>query len=204
MEVKEIKANIFHVTYPTTQDLMKTFIRFQERYESPKFKDKVFTVKEFSEWYKKDTGSEEFTYFDDWTGTNVPGHIFEAFRDGTFAKVHKLEQELLEKLPNDGRTYYVIGTAENGDLDDLEHEMCHALYYTNKDYLNEVTRLLNEYDTTSVEDYIIKLGYNKSVLHDETHAYISASSNSLIERKIEFDKDLHNKLYELFKKTWRV
>ena len=62
--LKEIKGGIFLVEFDNQYDLAMTFLRYQEFYESPKFKGKRFTIIDFMEWYSKEYDGA-FTYTKD-------------------------------------------------------------------------------------------------------------------------------------------
>lgn len=197
MKITEISPRTYFVDFETRQELLKTFIRFQEYYESPEFKGKFFTVEEYSKWYIKAYKKEEFTYYDDWSGCNVPSYIFEDFRSGKMNPLSKREKELLNKLPQDGKAFYVIGAFQGGREDVIKHEKCHALYFTNTEYKKEVNQALDKYNIENIKEYIKKLGYHESVLLDEVHAYVSASYDYLKEKKVSYPEELRKKLNEL-------
>lgn len=200
MEVEYLKNNLIHVKFRTRVELMKTFIRFQEYYESPEFKDKVFTLNEFKKWYKKNKGRKRFTYYTDWSGCNVPSYVFDFFREGHFGKLHKREKKLLKELPVEGK-YYVIGTFGDGSTA-LDHEMVHSLYYSNDEYRREINNILQLYSGKYVEleSYVMNLGYNKSVLLDECQAYSIADHEYLSETKgIKMNLQLTEELRTIYK-----
>jgi hypothetical protein len=201
MKVTEIKPRTFIIDFETRQELLKTFIRFQEYYESPEFKDKVFTVEEYADWYVKHYKKESFTYYDDWSGCNVPSFIFEDFRSGKMNPLSKREIQLLEKLPNDGEKFYVIGTFQGGQKGIIEHEICHSLYYSNSSYKYSVDKLLSQYDgqLEEVKKYVLELGYHQSVLMDEVQAYISGTPDKLKENNVNYPEELHKELKDVFK-----
>lgn len=200
MKIQEIKPRTFIVDFETRQELLKTFIRFQEYYESPEFKDKVFTVEEYADWYMKEYKKDSFTYYDDWSGCNVPSFVFEEFRTGKMNPLSEREVNLLSQLPNDGEKFYVIGTFQGGNQGIIEHEICHSLYYSNEDYRKEADLLLEKYkeDLKPVKEHIIKLGYHESVLMDEVQAYISGTPNKLEDKNVSYPKELHKELKEVY------
>jgi hypothetical protein len=201
MKLKEIKPNTYVVDFETREELLKSFIRFQEYYESPEFKDKVFTVKEYSEWYMKTEGKETFTYYSDWSGCNVPSYVFDFFRSGKMNPLSEQEQNLLDMLPTSGK-FYVIGTFDGGAEGVIEHELCHSLFYSDENYKNESLELLSKYkdELSEVKSWILNMGYHESVLLDEVQAYVSASTDDLIEKKVNYPKELHNELKTLLSK----
>lgn len=202
MKIKEIAPRTFHVDFKTREELLRSFIRFQEYYESPKFKDKVFTLNEYESWYKTYYKKETFTYYEDWSGCNVPSSVFDKFREGIMNPLSDREINLLSMLPNDGKKYYVIGTFDGGKEDVLFHEMCHSLFYSNLLYREEVLKLIKSYDSEleSVKKHILEMGYHESVLLDEVQAYILGSKSDLEEDNISYPTNLHNQLQEIFNK----
>lgn len=201
MKVSEIKPNTYQVDFESRQELLKTFLRFQEYYESPEFKHKVFTLEEYSKWYMKSNNKSEFTYYDDWSGCNVPSYVFDFFRTGQMNPLSEREQKLLELLPSN-KSFYVIGTFNGGRKDIIEHEICHSLFYTIKNYKNEVLSLLEKYkeELEDVKKWISGLGYHESVLLDECQAYISASGETLDKNNIKYPQKLVEELRAISKK----
>ena len=74
------KYPIYHVSFPNQYLLAATFLRFQEHYESPKFRGRIFDWEEFMDWYAEQKG--KFSYLQDWSGFNLPSPVFEPFRSG--------------------------------------------------------------------------------------------------------------------------
>ena len=50
-KVKKITDRVYLVTFTNRFDLTMTFMRYQEYYESPKFRNKIFSLAEFMRWY---------------------------------------------------------------------------------------------------------------------------------------------------------
>ncbi|HVY01919.1 MAG TPA: hypothetical protein VHA12_04110, partial [Candidatus Nanoarchaeia archaeon] len=100
MKLREIYPNIFHIQFSTRLLLTSTFLRFQEHYESPKFRGKIFSLEEYKKWYisnspkGKETG--KFTYYEDWSGFNIPGHVLEPFFQGKFDPLSLEEQHFIK------------------------------------------------------------------------------------------------------------
>jgi len=53
-------------------------LRFEEYYESPRFKGRIFTFDEYRKWYVKNSPKGKktgrFTYYSDWSGFNIPSY----------------------------------------------------------------------------------------------------------------------------------
>lgn len=172
---KTIAPKIYWLDFNTQEDLTMSFLRFQEHYESPEFKDKIFTLGQYREWYKTTRESGEFSYYTDWNGFNVPSYIFKPFVNGLFDPQTEQESRLIATLTLGGvdfdSDFYVIGT-HSGQIDVLEHEICHALYYVNSEYRDKMNQLMSEHDLSELHQILINMGYHKDLCEDEAHAYI--------------------------------
>lgn len=95
MIVNEIKPNIYHVEFNHQLLVGSTFLRFQERYESPnnQFKNHFIHLETYKEWERQndkflknieinhnddDDNNEGFCYYTHWPGFNIPGEIIHA------------------------------------------------------------------------------------------------------------------------------
>ena len=170
MKKKEVVPNVFLVEFKTSQEAARTFLRFQEHYESPKFKNKIFTLEEYKSWYEKKT-KRNFSYYDDWSGFNIPSWILMPFYQGRFKNLSEAEIELMDLFRNNVGQYYVIG-CKKGSVNTRQHEIMHGLYYTNPAYRMNVDRILYEVNCKVIHKFLAGYGYHESVLHDETHAYL--------------------------------
>ena len=196
MKLEEIARNIFHVNFETQEELTKTFIRFQEHFESPEFRGEVFTLEEYGAWYianspkGKETG--EFTYYSDWNGFNIPSTILEPFYSGEFDPLSERERALLDLFgKHRGKQFYIIGTHEEykNPLENLKHEMAHGLFFTNPFYRKEVLSVLQEIDSSlrdKLNDFFKNSGgYHPDVWEDETHAFVLSGLEKLEKRGID-------------------
>ncbi len=179
MKVKEIYPNLFLFTYPNQYELASTFIRLQEFYESPykQIRNKYFTLEKFMDLYAKDQKKNKFTYFEDWSGYNIPGDIVLKFLELFQNDLTKKERKLLNRFLKTGvhQKFYIIGTIK-GDKNTIKHEIAHGLYYLNKDYNKEMSQLIKEMPKSlrsTAEKYLMNLGYCKAVLKDELQAYFA-------------------------------
>jgi hypothetical protein len=159
--------HIFLVTFDTQYALASTFLRIQEHYESSRFRNRVFTLEEFMDWYAAEFGA--FTYFEDWSGFNVPSAAFEPFFQGRFDPLLRKEQRLLAMFRREKKPFYVIGLSSK---EDLKHELAHALFHTRPEYKKAVQAAMRDHDTSAIEKRLAAMGYHKSVLPDEVHAYL--------------------------------
>src|SRR6478736_5772065 len=126
MRRRKVADGIYHLQADTNKELALTFMRFQEHYESPKFRNKVFSVGEFKDWYRTEYGS--FSYVADWSGFNIPSYILNPFQAGLFHPLTRAEKALLRLIDKIAHPFYIIGTSKESPTD-VHHELAHALYH---------------------------------------------------------------------------
>lgn len=168
--------------------LTKTFLRFQEHFESPRFRDTVFSYREFVQWYRSEKKSDRFTYLTDWSGMNFPSTNLEAFWRGDFNPLSERERWLLNLLKPYGREFYLIATfsdphgrIDGGMMSTLRHELAHALFFLNPVYRQKVREILARVDLQPIWALFEKRGgYHPSVYEDESHAYLLNDSDRLV------------------------
>jgi hypothetical protein len=168
------------IVHSNSQDeLGRTFIRFQEHYEScnTDFKGKVFTLGQFKNWYSITYGTD--SYHHDWKGFNFPSTVLKPFRDGLFDPLTSYEIDLLERLKYRNDTFYIVGANENSIL---QHELAHALYFCDNNYRLKINRIFDKYkkNIKQILQYILNKGYHKDVLYDELQAYIVDNDDKFI------------------------
>lgn len=166
---------IWHTLFQEQRELMLTYMRLQEHYESPKFRGQVFTHAEYVEWYKSEHDGE-FTYPEDWTGTNVPSTAVRSWRD-KFRPHDAREQALLDALRQERifrhRRFYLIGTYVEDRPDGettLDHELAHGRFHCDPKYAADMTAGVARHDVTSLHRELATLGYHESVIVDEIQA----------------------------------
>jgi hypothetical protein len=143
-------------------------LRFQEHYESPGFKGRVFTWAEYVAWYKVQRGA--FSYPWDWAGYNFPGPILVPFRRGDFNPLTKRERAVLEALAEMPPEGYVVAT-QGRDPNARRHEFAHAFWYLDRAYRDEVKAILDGGDYRRQEARLAEgNGYDSSVFLDEIQA----------------------------------
>ncbi len=188
-KVKEIKPFIYCVQIDDDYDRAMLFCRYQEFYESPykKFRGKPFGWMEYMRHYKTSWKKDVFTYPEDWAGYNIPSNVLQQAhsifcRDTEYDLIMNdiywyCAKDSMEK--NDGKQadWYLIG-ASGKDLKTMDHEISHGLYYTNKEYKKQVTKLINNIKPNhyqKLKKKLIKMGYvnDKKILDDEIHAFMS-------------------------------
>ncbi len=180
---QEKYAGIFQVVVGSELLLSYAFLRIQEYYESPKFKDEVFSRAQFVEWYSKECGQhssgESFTYYRDWVGFNIPSSVADSFLKAKFPDILPVESYLIQALEKafikHRDSFYIIGFASSCQDWTIEHEVAHALYSLDPAYRAEINQVLGQLSEEQQEVYrtkLISFGYDEGVLEDETHAYL--------------------------------
>jgi len=194
----EILKNIFLLEFETQLDLTSTFLRFQEHYESPEFRGKLFTLEQYKNWYIKIKG--DFTYYTDWSGFNIPSYVLTPFYEGKFNPLSESEKQILELLKDIPQPFYVIGVYDVPDDKQmkhlLEHEIAHRLFYTEPKYREKVLEILEKYNLDELKDWLRSLdGYHEEVLIDEAHAFGLTGSKKLT---VEIQASMRQELRALF------
>lgn len=195
IERTEILPGIISLRFENQYDTCSTFMRLQEFYESPfrEIKGKFFTLEKYMDRYAKAKGN--FTYTSDWGGFNVPGHVvvsfFDVFKDDLLDKEKIL---CLHLWPKFSQKFYVIAHfGEKMKVDwskkeslhtTLAHEVAHGLFYLDDNYQKAALELVNglsEDVKAKIKEKLLGTGgYCKSVLKDETQAYLSTSSEDYL------------------------
>jgi len=194
------KAPIYIIESRSRQVLAETFMRFQEYYESPEFKGKVFSIDEFVAWYAGLNGGS-FTYSQDWYGFNIPSKVLEPFRKGEFNPLTKNEQKLLNICKNDTKNFYIIGVTPSAEyfIDTVKHEFVHGAFHCNANYRNSVVKCLKESKIFNIEKGLSKMGYHKDVHADEANAYVLIEPETISEFATKRDTErLRVRLNKIF------
>ncbi len=211
MELNEILKNIWHIHFESQFKLTSTFLRFQEHYESPEFRGKIFSLSEYKDWYTKNSvngkKTGKFTYYKDWKGFNIPSFILEPFYEGKFNPLSKKEKNLLGLFEGKrDEKFYLIGTyGKRIPLDVLNHEIAHGLFYTTPRYRTEVLQAMEDLSDNArkkISKFLTKKGYHPDLMEDETHAYVFYDLEKMQKLGIK-DKSLievHHNLTDIFNK----
>lgn len=190
----KIARGIYLLRFGTQYELTSTFLRVQEHYESPRFHGRVFSLEQYMDWYAAENGN--FTYYQDWSGFNVPSTAFRPFYEGKFDPLGQKEKHLLGLFADLKERFYVIGIYENGSL---THELAHALYFIDDAYREAVQAEMHKYNTSHLARKIADAGYAEHVVRDEMQAYIVAPSGGLGDALGPL-KPLRRKLRALFRR----
>jgi hypothetical protein len=173
----KVGKGIYLLRFKTQYQLTATFLRVQEHYESPRFRGRIFSLEQYMDWYAKRYGN--FTYYQDWSGFNVPSTAFQPFYEGKFDPLSEKEKQLLGLFNDLRERFYVIGIYDSGAKDSLTHELAHALFFIDDRYREAVREAMRGYDTSALARQIAEAGYAKHVIPDEIQAYIVAPSGEL-------------------------
>jgi len=172
---------------------------------NPQFRGKNFSIWDYIEWYSREHG-DVFTYTFDWGGFNIPlktaWECYEGKENGKkqigkidcvrsmpdswkspYDEVMKdiiwnIESRMFNKntnKPTRNWNAYIIGAA-NTEGNTFQHEICHGLYATNKEYkqlVDEITLTIPTNDYLTFKNNLIEMGYTDTVIDDEIQAYLS-------------------------------
>lgn len=194
LKAQKQKFSSVWISADSQEELGNTFIRFQEYYESPQFKGKIFTLGQLRSWYSTEYGAN--TYQIDWSGFNFPSTVLKPFRDGLFDPLTQEEQNLLSLFQYRHDSFYLIG-AQTPEV--LRHELSHALYAYSVKYKILIDQLFKKYqkEIKLITKYILDKGYDKSVINDELQAYITDNDDEYIKKHTPQNIiDQVNQLYE--------
>ncbi|OGN02432.1 MAG: hypothetical protein A2655_01740 [Candidatus Yanofskybacteria bacterium RIFCSPHIGHO2_01_FULL_43_42] len=196
-----MNAPIYLIESKTRQDLAATFMRFQEYYESPEFKGKVFSVDDFAHWYARKFGS--FSYSRDWYGFNIPGTVLAPFKNGDFNPLTPREQQLIDFCGSVGENSYIIGVTPSAEYfkETVQHEFIHGAFYINSEYRKEIIGCVRDFNIEPVYKGLMKMGYCDDVLIDETNAYVLVEPDTIQEySSLRNTKKLREQLDKIFEK----
>jgi hypothetical protein len=184
VELYKVADSVYCVVIKSRQLRAFTFLRVQEYYESASsnFQGKKFTWDNYIQWYKTiSKGDKEvFTYGGDWNGFNIPSEAIENCYnevDDPNRYDDLMVSIVTEIKERESGKFYLIGVDKLDEGNDLlDHELSHGFFYTDSDYRDKMTRLVDDLPDKigkSIETSILELGYNESVLYDEIQAYMS-------------------------------
>lgn len=194
-------STVYLLSFKDDMRMSLSFMRFQENYESPKFKGKYFDVLEYVEWYCKSRDQKYFSYMEDWGGFNIPDYVvarmMENLNDFSKFEMNIIDSNRSIRLDLDSRSrhsdkFYLIG-ALAGDETTLDHELSHGLWHTNplcRRRSKSIIKGLKKKEYDSLKSWLIEMGYHKSVIDDEINAYLSTGIEHDVKglKKSQIDK----------------
>lgn len=212
LTITEIEPHTFYAQFENQCDLSHCLMRLQEYYESPNLaiRGKYFTLEEFFHANTSMDGKFDYTY--NWIGYNVPGQIvnewFELFSKSPESLTNKESQffSYFQNIITSHNKWYLIATQRESDKRIINHEIAHARYYLNVNYLDAANKLLNEIpqdEYLRMFNSLKFMGYSDPFVADEIQAYLSTSNKTEIKHKfgilsLETYK-IANKFRKLFK-----
>ena len=182
IKIEEVLPNIYVLIFDSRYELCMSFVRVQEYYESPFYRNKVFTLEEYKKYWNENFGNGKFTYPNVWNGFNMPVKIARKWEKLFWAKYGKFsqrERELLKAIHQCNAKGYLMGVhTDDGESykGTLNHEIAHAMYYLNPEYRKSCERLIGNSSAKAIETAKTKLkqmGYCNNVIMDEIQAYFS-------------------------------
>lgn len=204
-KIKSVRPEVFAVVVPDDYERAMLFWRVQEFYESPckKFRGGSFSFWDYARWYAaKYNGS--FSYPADFVGFNLPLIVAK--------KCYELNEpetpydremiSIVDSLFVNGERKYLIG-AESLKGDTFDHEMAHALYYTDIEYRNEmdsITRSLPAKSSARLGKNLSKIGYHRGVIKDEIQAYMATELSEKVCKGVPRSREIHRKYRKAFRR----
>jgi hypothetical protein len=178
LSIKELLPGVLHLEFNTGVEAGAHFLRAQEFHESPQFRGKTFQLLDYIKWYASNHEGV-FSYFDDWSGYNVPAwSVLRACAGTTDPNDHDLVMTAMAKraisLSPEGRGYLIGTSLERPGT--IRHEMAHALYHVNSGYFQAAEELLKKMPVDYrrlMQEWLAGMGYHTEVFSDETQAYLS-------------------------------
>ena len=201
-KIIEVYPNIYCLPFTNSTTLGMTFLRFQEHYESPYFRGKVFTLKEYKKWYFKKFDTNTFDYCMQYVGFNLPYTGFIPFSLGKFDPLTKNEEGLLDQVCQLPNPFYIIGIniKHRQALTHLVHETAHGLYYLCKPYrktMQGLVRCIPKKIIKEIHEELALCGYHKDVYTDEIQAYFV---DKMTNGHYDIDYEIIEKFENEFKK----
>ena len=211
-KIEEVRPGIFAVIVKDHYHRAMLFCRVQEYYESPnpQFRGKNFSIWDYIEWYSREH-RDVFTYTYDWGGFNIPlktaWDCYEKLKEheSPYDKemesiIRTIELRMFNKKNTRNWNAYIIG-ADSTESDTFDHEICHGLYTTNKEYkelVDEITLGIPLEDYTKFRDNLLAMGYTDKVIDDEIQAYLSTNYEYT-----KFSKGVSKKLCKALHKEYQ-
>lgn len=212
---KELGPSIIGVEFTDYNAMSLMFMRLQEYTEGLKAHRGVIAPEgdTLINYLKK---KNKLYYVDEWAGYNIQGNTFqEIWRKYPEVVWNKYELELFQEIyatfgaqfdKFEGGQWYVIAWFK-GEKSTKAHEVCHGVFYLNKEYREKVYEVLDEANTKKAYKTIKKMGYyvslteesGKYILYDEINAYAMTD-----EKGWETDLRLNKKTLKRLKKLYKT
>ena len=204
---KPIK-NCLLLEFNTQKDLALAFCRVEEYYEgNPRVNGKYLSFVDFIDAFMTDDG--KLDYFHYWTGFNIPGDIFMKWSQNNMSDKTYWEIALADavyKKIDFTKPFYIIG-GKKGDMEVIDHEIAHALYYMNTEYKDLMDTANYQFYKNVRGEYskmvkaLKKMGYGDNVIKDEVQAYMSTSGKKELVEKFGLDFNKIQGFRKLYRKV---
>jgi len=205
--LKEIRTDIFNLQFDEQIELNSHFLRFQEYYESPEFRGKRFQLIDYINWYAKENDGD-FTYFNDWSGFNIPAEVLIDCYHG-IPDLNDQDEFMYYiakkavKASQSGKAY-LIGTTTDAKETTIHHELAHGMFYVNEEYqkkiISEIDKICHTMTFYQMMKWLALMGYAENVHHDELNAYLATG---LPDKKETDVPDVSDELREPFIKLFK-
>jgi len=189
-ELKQLNNNIFVLTFDDQYDLAMHFLRWSEFAESTddKIRGTHFKILDFIESYAK-SHKNSFSYPSDWAGFNLSSRVFSQYPWDAIPDPNQYDAFMKKVVSfiyqvTAGDPFYLIGHVTGQD-DIVDHEMAHAMYDRNTEYMKQAGILMNKIPEKNYLDLwnaIVDMGYPESVVRDEMQAYLSTGLIAVLRR----------------------
>jgi hypothetical protein len=204
---KPIK-NCLLLEFDTQKDLALAFCRVEEYYEgNPRVNGKYLSFVDFIDAFMTDDG--KLDYFHYWTGFNIPGNIYMKWSQNNMSEKTYWETALADavyKKIDFTKPFYIIG-GKKGDMEVIDHEIAHALYYMNIEYKDMMDTANYQFYKNLRGEYskmvkaLKKMGYGDNVIKDEVQAYMSTSGKKELVEKFGLDFNKIQGFRKLYRKV---
>jgi hypothetical protein len=178
--IDQVVPKVFHLQFQDRFELGAHFLRYQEYYESPKFRACDFDILTYVKWYVREHNGN-FSYFNDWEGFNLPAE--ELLKCAAGVKDPNPYDRFMESvarwcISQGGYKVYLIGSTTGTKVQCLHHEIAHGLWYTNPDYrddqISNIRLFCYRHQPLWEElDKWLRKSYASTVIDDEAQAYLA-------------------------------
>lgn len=171
-QVRHLGANIHFLRFRTGREMNQTFMRFSDHQEGRVWKSRIFSIREYKDWYRRAISpTGRFTYYSEWGGHNLKAETFAAFLSGKFKRLTALEREVLSFVETLDPKFYLIASAEDG-AENFLHEVAHGLFYVDAPYRRATLRVLESMDLRPIYRWLHRADYHPDSFRDEAQAYL--------------------------------
>jgi len=192
MNLSKLYSNIYLLAFKTQYDLCMSFVRVNEFFDNPDFKDRVFALDEFMDYWVKKNKTSCFEYPKRWEAFGLPIRNilkwnaefgYKLSYNGIRDKESKIIEAIVKGIPiNDLKNQYLIGIHREGKKRIqkrlMDHELAHALYFLDPIYRESCKSLVKKLSKKSfdhIKNSLMSVGYDggDGTVINEAQAYLS-------------------------------